>query len=46
MIRSGDIVTVDFPGVTGVKRRPEVVLFTDLYHRTRPDLILGLITSQ
>lgn len=46
MIRPGDVVTVDFPGVTGVKRRPAVVLSTELYHRTRPDVVLGLLTGQ
>jgi len=42
----GDVVTVDFPGVTGVKRRPAVVLSSHEYHAIRPDIILGLITSQ
>ena len=42
----GDIVTVDFPGVTGVKRRPAVVLSSATYHANRPDLIVGLITTQ
>jgi mRNA interferase MazF len=46
MIRPGDVVTVDFPGATGVKRRPAVVVSTELYHRTRPDVVLGLLTSQ
>ena len=46
MIQPGDVVTVAFPGVTGTKRRPAIVLSTDVYHRTRPDLILGLITSR
>jgi mRNA interferase MazF len=46
MVKPGDVVTVDFPGVTGVKRRPAVVVSTDIYHRTRPDAILGLLTSQ
>lgn len=23
--KSGDIVTVDFPGVTGIKRRPDLI---------------------
>jgi len=46
MVRPGDIVTVDFPGVTGIKRRPAVVVSTNTYHRTRPDAILGLLTSQ
>lgn len=42
----GDVVTVDFPGVTGVKRRPAVVLSSVMYHATRPDVIVGLITTQ
>ncbi len=39
-------MVVDLPGVQGIKRRPAVVLSSDLYHSTRPDLIIGLITSQ
>jgi mRNA interferase MazF len=42
----GDVVTVDFPGVTGVKRRPAVVLSSTTYHTNRPDVIVGLITTQ
>jgi mRNA interferase MazF len=42
----GDVVTVDFPGVTGVKRRPAVVLSSATYHANRPDVIVGLITTQ
>jgi mRNA interferase MazF len=42
----GDVVTVDFPGVTGIKRRPAVVLSSSTYHATRPDVIVGLITTQ
>lgn len=42
----GDIVTADFPGVTGVKRRPVVVLSSTTYHAIRPDVIVGLITTQ
>jgi mRNA interferase MazF len=45
-INSGDIVTVDFPGVTGVKRRPAVVISSTTYHSQRPDIIVGLITTQ
>lgn len=37
---------VDFPGVTGVKRRPTVVLSSGLYHAHRPDIVVGLITSR
>jgi mRNA interferase MazF len=43
---AGDVVVADFPGVTGTKRRPAVVLSSTLYHTVRPDIILGLITSQ
>lgn len=42
----GDVVTVDFPGVTGIKRRPAVVLSSNTYHSIRPDVVVGLITSQ
>ncbi|WP_427157557.1 type II toxin-antitoxin system PemK/MazF family toxin [Aliinostoc sp. HNIBRCY26] len=41
-----DVVTVDFPGVTGVKRRPAVVISSVTYQRVRPDIIIGLITTQ
>ena len=40
------MVTVDFPGVTGIKRRPAVVLSSAIYHANRPDVIIGLITTQ
>jgi len=43
---TGDVVTVDFPGVTGIKRRPAVVLSSETYHSLRPDVIVGLITTQ
>jgi mRNA interferase MazF len=43
---AGDLVTVDFPGVTGVKRRPAVILSSETYHSLRPDVIVGLITTQ
>lgn len=46
MFDAGDVVVVDFPGVTGVKRRPAVVLSSDTYHTARPDIVVGLITSQ
>ena len=46
MLNPGDVVTVDFPGVTGVKRRPAVVVSTTLYHTHRPDIIVGILTSQ
>ncbi|WP_460204248.1 type II toxin-antitoxin system PemK/MazF family toxin [Scytonema sp. NUACC21] len=46
MFNPGDVVAVDFPGVSGIKRRPAVVLSSETYHTSRPDIIVGLITSQ
>jgi len=46
MADPGDVVTVDFPGAMGIKRRPAVVVSTAVYHSARPDVILGLLTSQ
>jgi len=43
---AGDVVTVDFPGVVGIKRRPAVVVSTPLYHSQRPDVIIGILTSR
>jgi mRNA interferase MazF len=45
-VKSGDVVTVDFPAVNGIKRRPAVVLSSEIYHANRPDVIVGLVTSQ
>jgi mRNA interferase MazF len=44
LFNPGDVVVIDFPGVTGVKRRPTVVS-SPVYHASRPDLVVGLITS-
>src|SRR5437879_3692702 len=46
MPRSGDIVTVDFVGATGIKRRPAIVVSSELYHTHRPDLVLAALTTQ
>src|SRR4030095_4602460 len=45
-LSSGDVILLDFPGVKSTKRRPAVVLSSSLYHRERPDVIIGIITSQ
>lgn len=45
-VHPGNVVVADFPGVMGVKRRPAVVVSTDVYHTARPDAILGLLTGQ
>jgi mRNA interferase MazF len=46
LFKPGDVVAINFPGVTGVKRRPAVVLSSEEYHSARPDITVGLITSQ
>jgi mRNA interferase MazF len=35
-----------FPGALVTQTRPAVVLSTEEYHRYRPDVVLGLITTQ
>ncbi len=45
-LRAGDVLVVNFPGVIGIKRRPTIVLSSTAYHRARPDVIVGLVTSQ
>ncbi|MEQ1606482.1 MAG: type II toxin-antitoxin system PemK/MazF family toxin [Pyrinomonadaceae bacterium] len=43
---AGEIVLVNFQGATGIKRRPAIIVSTEEYHQTRPDLVLGVITTQ
>ena len=45
-MKPGDVVVGAFPGAQQTKARPAVVLSTELYHRHRPDVVLGLITTQ
>jgi len=45
-LKPGDIVVAAFPGAQLTKTRPAVVISTEGYNQTRPDIILGLITSQ
>lgn len=44
----GDVLLVPFPfsDLSAAKTRPAVVVSSDLYHATEPDLILAAITSQ
>jgi mRNA interferase MazF len=42
----GDVVLVNFPGVEGIKRRPAIVISSQTYHATRPDVIVELITTR
>jgi mRNA interferase MazF len=45
-LRPGDVVVGAFPGARITKTRPAVVLSTEDYHRHRPDVVLGLITTR
>jgi mRNA interferase MazF len=45
MPKPGDVVTVDFPGAQGINRRPVVIVSSDAYHATRPDVILAVLTT-
>lgn len=45
MPKPGDVVTVDFPGAQGIKRRPVVIVSSDAYHSTRPEVILAVLTT-
>ncbi|HEY7311420.1 MAG TPA: type II toxin-antitoxin system PemK/MazF family toxin [Gemmataceae bacterium] len=45
MANPGDMAIYNFPGVVRTKRRPAVVVSSALYHSSRPDLILALLTT-
>ena len=45
-MKPGDVVVGAFPGADATKVRPAVVLSAELYHRHRPDVIVGLVTTQ
>ena len=45
MPKSGDVVTVDFPGAQGTKRRPVVIVSSNANHASRPDVILPVMTT-
>ena len=45
-LRPGDVVVLDVAGAVERKARPVVVLSSEEYHRERPDLIAGFITTQ
>lgn len=46
--RFGDLVLVPFPFTdqTGIKKRPAVVVSSELYQRQRPDVVVMAVTSQ
>jgi mRNA interferase MazF len=43
---AGDVIWIQFPGAVATKRRPAVILSSNEYHAARPDIIVGLVTSQ
>jgi mRNA-degrading endonuclease toxin of MazEF toxin-antitoxin module len=45
-LKPGDVIVGAFPGAQVTKSRPAVVLSTEDYHRNRPDVVVGLITTQ
>jgi mRNA interferase MazF len=45
MIRPGRVVLAPLPGAVQTKTRPCVVVSTDVYHATRQDLILAVLTT-
>ncbi len=46
MVLPGDVVLAKYPGIKATKTRPSLVVSTDLYHQTRPDVVLCLLTTQ
>ncbi|MBV9848478.1 MAG: type II toxin-antitoxin system PemK/MazF family toxin [Armatimonadetes bacterium] len=46
MFSPGDVVLVNFPGAVETKRRPGIVVSATLYQTHRPDVIVGLLTTQ
>ena|SRR5438445_8471580 len=45
MFTPGDVILIDFPGIQGTKPRPGIVVSSANYHLVRPDVIVGLCTS-
>jgi len=45
-LKPGDVVVGAFPGAHLTKTRPAVVLSTENYHLHRPDVVVGIITTQ
>jgi mRNA interferase MazF len=45
-LKPGDVVIGAFPGAHVTKTRQTVVLSSEDYHRNRPDVVLGVVTTQ
>jgi mRNA interferase MazF len=46
MLQPGDVVVADIRGAVVTKRRPALVVSTDLYQDHHPDVILAVLTTQ
>lgn len=48
MYQHGDVVLIPFPftDLSAAKTRPAVVISSDLYHKTRSELLLAYVSSQ
>lgn len=46
MFQPGDVVSARFVGAVATKYRPVVVISTDLYQASRPDIIVAEVTTQ
>lgn len=46
MCKPGDVVLCNFIGAQGVKRRPAVIVSTDLLHSTGADALAAELTTQ
>jgi hypothetical protein len=46
MLKAGDVVLANMLGATGFKRRPTVVLSTDLYLAYGIDVVVGELTTR
>jgi len=45
-LRPGGVVVALLPGARVTKARPAVVVSTQFYHRERPDVVVGILTTQ
>jgi mRNA interferase MazF len=44
--KPGNVITALFAGAAETKRRPVIVLSSEAYHTSRPDVIAGIVTTQ
>jgi len=46
MLNPGDVVVVDVVKIRETKHRPAIVVSTEVYHKYKPDIIIGILTTQ